>query len=61
MKVELLEPRAHADGPQDRGDVIEVDAAEGKRMIEAGQARPLRRAMRPETTAQKPKAEKAVK
>lgn len=61
MQVELLVPRAAANGAQNRGDVIEVSADEAKRMIEAGQARPVRTAPKPETTAQATKAEKARK
>ena len=44
MKVKLLcsragqDPNSHAYFAQSFGDVIEVPAAEGKRMIEAGQA-----------------------
>lgn len=61
MKVELLVSRATAGDPQNRGDVIDVDPAEGKRMIEAGQAVPVRRSAAPEKTVAKPKVEKAAK
>lgn len=43
MKVELLVSRAGPEGAHDRGSVIEVSSAEAQRMIEAGQARPVRR------------------
>jgi len=61
MKVELLVARAHAGGSQNRGDIVEVSAAEGARMIEAGQAAPVRAAKKPETAAPKAKAERAGK
>lgn len=62
MKVKLLEPRAAADGAQNRGDEIDVSAAEGKRMIDAGQAVPVRGAAKTaEKTVAADKAEKAVK
>jgi len=38
MKVKLLICRGGVDFIQNAGDEIEVDAAEGARMIEAGQA-----------------------
>lgn len=41
MKVELLVPRASVDGSQNRGDIIDVDADEAARMIEAEQAIPV--------------------
>lgn len=61
MKVELLVPRATATGAENRGDVIDVDAAEGKRMIEAGQAVLVRSAAKAEKTVPQSKAEKAKK
>lgn len=61
MKVELLTARAAADGSQNRGDVIDVSDAEAKRLIEAGQAVPVRSAAKPETATPKRKAEKAFK
>lgn len=42
MRIQLLQSRASAAGPQNVGDVIEVDAAEGKRLIAAGVAEPVR-------------------
>ena len=42
MKVELLVSRAGIDFSQNVGDEIEVSTEEGKRMIEAGQAKPVR-------------------
>lgn len=61
MKIELLTSRATAEGSQNRGDVIEVSDAEAKRLIEAGQAKPLRSASAPETATPKRKPEKARK
>lgn len=61
MKIELLTSRASAAGSQSRGDVIDVDAAEAKRMIEAGQAVPVRSVSKPETATPKRRAEKATK
>lgn len=55
MKVRLLVSRATAHGPQNRDDEIEVSAAEGLRMIEAGQAVAL--AAAPETAAADPAPE----
>jgi len=60
MQVKLLTARATSKGAENRGDVIEVDAAEAKRMIEAGQAEPLR-VSPPEKAVQGRKAEKAAK
>jgi hypothetical protein len=60
MQVKLMVARATATGSQDRGDVIEVSAGEAARMIEAGQAEPVRGAV-PERAEKKPRAEKAVK
>ena len=53
MKVKLLVSRSGPNGSQVAGDVIEVDGAAAKRMIEARQAEPVR--------SGKPKPEKAVK
>ncbi len=61
MKIELLTARAAAGGSQNRGDVVEVSDAEAKRLIEAGQAVPVRSAAKPETAIPKRKAEKASK
>ncbi len=42
MKVELLVSRAGPDGAHNRGEIIDVPADEAARMIEAGQAIPVR-------------------
>lgn len=60
MKIKLLTARATANGAENRGDVIEVEDAEAIRMIEAGQAEPVRTAA-PEKAVRKTKAEKASK
>lgn len=60
MKVKLLVSRSGADGAFAPGDEIEVSDAEAKRMIEAGQAQPVRGAT-PERAVQPPKTERAVK
>ena len=48
MKVKLLTSRAGVDFSQNAGDVIDVSEAEGKRMIEAGQAAPIANVVSPE-------------
>lgn len=53
MKVKLLVSRSGADGAFSPGDVIEVSAAEGKRMIEAVQCVPYAPKKKPETRAKK--------
>lgn len=60
MKVKLIVGRAGADFSQSPGEVVEVDAAEGKRMIDAGQALP-ETAGKKETATQKGVPEKATK
>ena len=62
MKVELLISRAAASGSQNRGDIVEVSDNEAARMIEAGQAKPVR-GNEPKETAvlQKRGVEKASK
>lgn len=60
MKVELLVARASAMGSQNRGDVIDVQAEEGQRMIEAGHA-VLVRSVKPEKAVKPSKFEKARK
>lgn len=60
MLIKLLVSRSGASGSQNRGDQIEVPAAEGARMIEAGQAE-LVRAAKPEKAVKRAKSEKAVK
>lgn len=60
MKVKLLVSRSSVDFVQNAGDVIEVDAAEGKRMIDANQA-VLVREQKTERAVKTKKGEKAVK
>lgn len=64
MKVKLLVSRAGVGFSQSVGDEVDVSDAEGKRMIEAGQAVPVRetQAKAPkETATKKAVSEKAVK
>ena len=61
MRIKLLTARATATGAENRGDVITVDDAEAVRMIEAGQAEPVRAEKTPEKTVKRSKAEKATK
>lgn len=61
MKIKLLISRAAADGSQNAGDEIDVPSDEATRMIEAGQAVPVRSATKPETATPKRKVEKASK
>lgn len=58
VAVRLLVGRAGHGFDQKPGDVVEVEQAEAVRMIERGQAAPVREA-EPERTVRKPKAEKA--
>ena len=60
MKIKLLISRAGADFSQNAGDVIEVSADEGQRMIDAGQAELMREA-KIERAVAKAKVEKATK
>ena len=60
MQVRLLTARASALGAQDRGAVVEVTAEEAARMIETGQAEPVRMAA-PEKAVRRAKTEKAIK
>ena len=60
MRIKLLTSRATATGSENRGDVISVDAEEGQRMIDAGQAE-IVRASKPEKAVKRSKAEKATK
>lgn len=60
MKVKLLVSRAGAEFVQNRGDEIDVGNEEAARMIEAGQAEPVRSAP-VERAVKVAKAEKAVK
>ena len=59
MKIRLLVSRSGAEGAFSAGDEIEVSGAEGKRMIEAGQAEPVRAAAR-ETASRSGKGEKTT-
>lgn len=63
MLVKLLISRVTLDGCQNRGDEVEVNNGEAKRMIEAGQAEPVRRTQAPERAVRVSgrKAEKAAK
>lgn len=60
MKVELLVSRVTAERAENRGEVVEVSNDEAARMIEAGQAIPVR-SVKPEKATPKRKAEKASK
>lgn len=60
MKVKLLVSRAGPQFAQDAGQEIEIADAEALRMIEAGQAEPVREA-KAERAVFKAKAERAVK
>jgi hypothetical protein len=60
MQVKLLEARATANGSENRGDIVTVSDAEGVRMIEAGQAEPVR-TVSPERAVKAPRVEKASK
>jgi len=53
MKVQMLVSRAGPAGVDNRGDVVEVSAAEGKRMIEAAQAIPYAPKVKPERRTKK--------
>lgn len=61
MQIKLLIARASAAGAQNRGDVIEVSNDEAARMIEAGQAAPVRTAPEPEKAVRRARPEKADK
>lgn len=60
MKIKLLVSRAGVGLVQNVGDVIDVPAEEGQRMIEAGQAEIVRSAA-PEKAVARRKAERASK
>lgn len=60
MKIRLLVSRASSDGAQNRGEEIDVANDEAARMIEAGQAEPVR-SVKPEKATPKRKAERASK
>lgn len=55
MKVKLLVARATSSGAENRGDVIDVSSDEAVRMIEAGQAEPVREAAMPERAVKRGK------
>ena len=57
MKVKLLVSRAGVDFVQSAGEVVDVSADEAKRMIEAGQAGPVKTV---ERAVKKTKTEKAI-
>jgi F0F1-type ATP synthase membrane subunit b/b' len=61
MKIQLLQSRATATGAENRGQIIEVSDAEAVRMIEAGQAKPVREERKAEKAVKKPSPEKASK
>lgn len=61
MQIKLLTSRASARGAQNRGDIIEVPNDEAIRMIEAGQAEPVRTAVLAEKATKRRKIEKATK
>lgn len=61
MQVKLLIGRATATGAENRGDVVTVSEAEAVRMIESGQAEPVRSAKAPEKAVKRSKSEKASK
>lgn len=62
MLVKLLVARAAATGSQNRGEVVEVNNGEAARMIEAGQAEPVREGKAPEKAVRSgKKPEKATK
>lgn len=58
MKVKLLISRAGVDFSQNRGDTIEVDEAEGVRMIAAGQCEAISKT---ERATSKKITQKAIK
>lgn len=60
MKIKLLCSRVGVGFSQNRGDEIEVDAEEGQRMIDAGQAELVREAA-VERAVKTTKAERAAK
>jgi len=61
MIVELLTARATAKGPENVGDVIEVSDQEGARLIDAGQAKAVKRTKTRRTAVAADVSEKAVK
>jgi hypothetical protein len=61
MRVRLLVSRAVIGEPQNMGDEITVPDDEAVRMIEAGQAEPVRAKKAPEKATKRRKAERASK
>lgn len=59
MRVELMVSRASLRGPEPVGMVLDVEQAEGERMIAAGHARLVRRARKPEKATRADAAERA--
>lgn len=59
MKIKLLVSRSGVDGAQNVGDEIEVSNDEAKRMIEAGQAEPLRGNREPEKAVRRGRPSKS--
>lgn len=55
MQVEMLISRAGPGGVANRGDIIEVGKEEAVRMIEAGQAIPVRDERKVEKAVRKPR------
>lgn len=60
MQVKLLVSRAGVDFSQNRGEIIEVSAAEAESLIAAGQAE-IVRSVAPEKAVRAAKTEKAAK
>lgn len=58
MRVRLLISRATVREAQNRGDIIEVSDGEGVRLIERGQAEPVREYV-PEKAVNEPSVERA--
>lgn len=61
MEIRLLVPRATVTGAENAGDIVTVSDAEAKRMIEAGQAAPVARAVEPEKAISRGRPAKAQK
>jgi hypothetical protein len=59
MKVKLLIARATIGESQNRGDIIDVSSKEAKRMIEAGQAEPVREGQAPERAVKRGRSSKS--
>jgi len=60
MKIKLLTARATVSGSENRGDIIDVSADEGERMIAAGQAEVVR-GSKPEKATKKTMFERTAK